>query len=166
MPKEILPHFTRNTALAVTAFMLRIPVTRRRVYTEEYLAAHRMTAKQAHATGLLGDVYYAIHVDQSPQNVSGVVEAFNEEKLAIEEGRATTEIDVDPRMVARIVCRALFARKNFFADLYNKCVPFLRVRHVGDPQRMETKDGGWTLTVPGFKDIRVDADEATKQHLA
>jgi hypothetical protein len=161
--KTAMPHITLNTALAVTAFLLRIPITRKRVYTQEFLASKRMTAKQAFNNGVLGQVTYAIHTEENPDHAK-VVAAFNDEKLKIEEGRESEEFDVPPEVVARIACRVLFARKNFIKDVLS-LVPFLRVRHAGSPTKQPTSDGGYKMTVPGFKDIRIDADEATRQHL-
>ena len=165
--KTQLPHTTKNTALAVTAFLLRIPVARRRVYTQEFLESQHLTGKQARARGILGDCYYGIPKDDPDHpDAPAVIEAFNAEKLAIEEGANTTEIDVPPEVVARIACRVLHARKSFFRDLLT-LTPFLRIPCEGQPRTTPAAaDGSYTTTVPGFKDIRLDADEQTRNHLA
>ena len=164
MQKQLLPHTTRNTSLAVVAFLLRIPVSRKRVYTEEFLKESRMTAHQAHKAQIIGQVDYAI--DTTDPFASRVVQAFNEEKIRIEEGGETSaEFDVDPEVVARIACRVLYARKNFMKDLLS-VIPFLRLRNPGSERTTPKKsDGSFTKEIPGFKDIRLDADETTKSHL-
>lgn len=164
MSRQLLPHTTRNTALAVVAFLLRIPVSRKRIYTEEFLKEIRLTAHQAHKAQIIGQVDYAI--DTTDPIAANVVRAFNEEKIRIEEGGETDlEFDVDPEVVARIACRVLYARKNFMKDLLS-VIPFLRLRHAGSPRTTPKKpDGSYTTEIPGFKDIRLDADETTKSHL-
>ena len=162
---RILPHVTRNTALAVTAFLLRVPITRKRVYTAEFLKERKLDGRTAFKNGILGDVYYAIHTEESDE-AKQIVNAFNDEKLAIEEGRETAEFDVDPDVVARIACRVLFARKSFFRDLL-KLVPCVRIPHKGSVQKSGTgKDGSYTINVPGFKNISIDASDEVKQHLS
>ncbi len=164
MSKQLLPHTTRNTALAVVAFLLRIPITRRRVYTEEFLQKSGLTAKEAFRRGILGQFDYTIPTNDDPV-AARVVKAFNDEKIRIEEGNDTTEIEVDVEVIARICARVLYARKNFMADLQT-VVPFLRINNPGTVQKSAPgPDGSHTKQVPGFKDIRIDADEVTKSHL-
>jgi len=151
--------------LAVTAFLLRVPITRKRVYTADFLKSKNLDGKTAFKNGVLGDIFYSIHTEDDDE-AKKIVNAFNDEKLAIEEGRETAEFDVDPDVVARIACRVLFARKSFFRDLL-KLIPFVRIPHSGNTVKSATaKDGSYTMTVPGFKDIRIDADERTKKHLS
>ena len=54
---QLLPHFTRNTALAVTAFLLRVPITRKRVYTADFLKSKNLDGKTAFKNGVLGDIF-------------------------------------------------------------------------------------------------------------
>lgn len=162
--KQSLPHMTRNTALAVTAFLLRIKITRRRVYTEDFLRRLGIGARTAHRKGVLGEIFYAIHTEDDDV-AKRVVKAFNEEKLAIEEGRDTAEFDVEPEVVARIAARTLAARKSFMKELLN-LIPFIRIPNEGRVEKSQpSADGSYTMTVPGFRDIRIDADETTRNHL-
>lgn len=162
--KQKLPHFTRNTALAVTAFIFRMEIRRHKVYTEDYLNRSKQTAKQAFANGALGQIDYAIDTSANPIHQK-VIAAFNDEKLRIDEGQVEMELECDPEIAARIICRAFHARKSFFGDL-KKLVPFIRIRHEGSITKSKPdSNGASTMNVPGFKDIRIDADEQTRNHL-
>jgi hypothetical protein len=161
--KQKLPYQTRNTALAVVAFLFRIPVNRHKYYTPEMLESKRLTAKEAFQRGILGQVDYSIDTDGDPDH-SKIIAAFNDEKLRIDEGQDECPLEIDPEIAARFAARVLYARKNFFSDLF-KLVPFLRIQKDGSTQTSKkAENGSYTTTSPGFKDIRIDATDEVKKH--
>jgi len=164
MSKQLLPKTTRDTSLAVLCFLFRIPVNRRRIYTEDFLKNLGINASQAYKARTLGQLEYGIHKDGN-SDASKIIAAYEDEKAKIESGEAEAEIDIDPEKAARFAARILVARKNFMNDLF-KLVPFLRIRHSGSAQKSPTNaDGSYTMKIPGFVDVRLDADAETKKHL-
>jgi hypothetical protein len=162
--KKLLPHSTKNTALAVVAFLFRIPVNRRRVYSEDFLKRIGLNATQAYKGNQLGEVEYAIETEDQPL-ASVIITAFNDEKDRIEGGQFDSPLEIDPEVAARFAARVLYARKNFMTDLF-KLIPFVRIKHIGSPQRSnKASDGSYTVKVPGHIDVRIDASEETKKHL-
>jgi hypothetical protein len=154
---------TKNTALAVICFLFRIKVNRRRVYTEDFLAHKRLRAREALAKRELGEIFYWL--DNEHPLIAQVIQAFDEEQKAIQEGR-NLEIpdDVPPEIIAKIAARVLEARRVFIDDLF-KLMPHLRIKHAGGKTRVENKDGGWTEEIPGYMDVPLDADEETLRDL-
>lgn len=164
MNKQLLPKSTKDTALAVVCFLFRIPITRRRIYTEEFLQTQGITATEAHKRKVLGQIEYSIHTADHPLGTK-VAAAFEDEKARIESGETDSVLEIDPEIAARFAARVLFARKNFMTDLF-KLIPFLRMKHAGSPQKSKiAADGSYTVKVPGHVDIRLDASEETKKHL-
>ncbi len=162
--KQQLPYLTRNTALAVVAFLFRIPITRKRIYTQSFLEQSNLTAKEAYRRSQLGEIDYAIHTE-GDETYTKIIKAFNDEKLRIEDGQDETELDCDPEVAARLACRVLYARKNFFRDLF-ALIPFIRIPMTGVPKKSAPdNNGAYTVTSPGFKDVRLDADSSTLKHL-
>tara|TARA_R110000744_G_scaffold125009_4_gene230666 strand:+ start:179 stop:622 length:444 start_codon:yes stop_codon:yes gene_type:complete len=145
--------------------MLRIPITRKRIYTEDFLEANRTTAKAARAAGKLGLVQYQIDTIENSE-ARGIIDAYIEQKRLMESGEAPLlEIDIDPKVVAKICCALLLARKQFFKDLLNM-VPWVRLRHSGESNTSEkAPDGSYSIETPGYIDVRMDASEETRQHL-
>jgi hypothetical protein len=142
--------------------MFRITVSRRRFYTEDFLRAEKVRAREAWKRGLLGIVDYAI--DKENELTGKVIDAFDAEQAAIKEGKMLN-VEVSPEDVARIAAHIFHARKIFLDDL-QKLTPRLRIRHSGEITRSAPdKEGAYTVEVPGFIDVPLDADADTLRDL-